>query len=636
MSGQFQTVQKKYKICFLGYSFLTELAREVIAALPPSDVEYILMDCSLEAQEECVEEARHMGCEVFIAGPGNTAKFLNQYNYPIVTIPIQTIDYAYAIRTAIEEGCKEIALARHRFSPPIAIELLEQIMTISLDEITFESSNELNELISASKYDAVIGTSLAVDIANTYGKKGILLYHGKSSIQEACFRAAELVKEIHNTRLNQEITKTILNNSQFGIIVTDPKGHVQMANRTAQKYTGISQAQMKNQLLTDFFPNLSTIPLLKDNQLILDSYRLIQGAMMRCTQERILLNHQTIGVLTTIYPEAHNRKKANSTENIYQHRIYHWEDLIINSAIMKKLVETGKKFSESNYPIIIIGEAASGREAIARCIHSFSKRVDKPCITLDLSTLDSDDAAHILLGYERKESTINGILADTNGGSIIIKNISLAKPNVLACLMQALNTQQIFRPGMEAPIVLDLVCYTTVTKDEYISMSPELRSILSICQLTVPSLSKRKEDICLLFTKYLSQIIDMPKYMKYTKLNDQMKELLEFYSWPGNLRELEMAATRYFLSLKAVEKPSAQTQYLMLLQAIGEEFILKEITKLHPALVQRPIEDKQAFLDGILMLKKYMKYSNETISDKLSVSRTTIWRILKSIPETPV
>ena len=90
--------ERPYKVCFLGYSKLSEVAREVIDSLPDNDVEYVLMDSNLENQDACVEEARQLGCSVFVAGPGNAARFSTHYDDPLVEITIRYIDYAIALR----------------------------------------------------------------------------------------------------------------------------------------------------------------------------------------------------------------------------------------------------------------------------------------------------------------------------------------------------------------------------------------------------------------------------------------------------------------------------------------------------------------------------------------------------------
>lgn len=108
---------KIHKVCFLGYSGLGSKAREVISQLPASDVEYVLMECSLENQSECVDEAIQLGCSVFIAGSGNAALFSTRYDYPLVEIPVRYIDYVRAIHSVLRQGCHKICIVRHRYSP---------------------------------------------------------------------------------------------------------------------------------------------------------------------------------------------------------------------------------------------------------------------------------------------------------------------------------------------------------------------------------------------------------------------------------------------------------------------------------------------------------------------------------------
>lgn len=617
---------KPYKVCFLGYSKLGEVAREVIDNLPDSDVEYILMESDLENQDICVEEARQLGCRVFVAGPGNAARFSTHYDDPLVEITIRYIDYAIAIRKALNKGCRKICIARHRFSPPPDLPMLEELMEIPLRELTFESIAELREQIRNSDCDAVIGATAATEIAGTLGRTGILVYYGKESIRDACLRAGDRARKLHETRQSREITNAILNNSQFGMIVTDAEGRVKLFNRTAQRFTGIAASQIRGKLLTDFFPNLSIAALLKSEQNRSDSYRLVMGAMMRCVQERITQDRRTIGILITLYPESHNRKKAEQDTPSLAQIVCRWEDVIAQSSAMKKTVEQGQNLAKLHYPTMILGQPGSGREIFARCMHSASPQAQKPCITIDLATIAPEDAPHILLGYEGQDGTVSGLLTAANGGSVILKNVALAKPVVHACLMQALTSRHIFRPGMAAPLLLDLMVYTIMTPEEARVIPADLQSCLAICQLELPSLAERQEDIVPLFLRSLSS---SAAFHHRSVLSEQMRELLVFHRWPGQLQELQAVCTRYVIAMSRLEKVTPKTQYLLLLQAIGEETIFRELLEQYPALTQRPVVDKDAFLQGILRVKSLMKCSNDTLAEKLSVSRTTIWRILQ-------
>ena len=618
---------KLYKVCFLGYPTLCNAARDVIAQLPESSVEYVLMECDLDNQDECVKEALQLGCSVFIAGLGNAALFSTRYNYPLVEIPVRYIDYVRAIRNVLKQNCRKIYIARHRYSAPVDLSMLEDLMETPLQEFTFESPSEFYEFAYHTDFDALIGTTMAVDTARAMGRVGALLYSGKESIRDACLRASELAQELYETRRTREITNAILNNTQFGIIVTDANDRVLLFNQTAQRFTGVAATQIRGQLLASVFPNLSTSALLKSNQRQTDSYRLVEGAMMRCVQERIEIDHQTLGVLLTLYPDSHNRKKQESPLNdSLSHPTYHWEDLVAESPAMKNLINQGRNIAKLNYPTTLLGTPGSGRETIAYCMHASSNRAKRPCVTIDLATFSEDDIPHVLMGYEKNDRSVTGLLSSANGGSVIIKNVAAAKPAAQACLMQVLTSRQIFRPGMDAPLLLDIVIYTVMTPKEFQNLPADFRSCLSICLLGVPSLSQRTNDIGPLFLDLLAH---NAAFAHRPVLTEQMQTLLSFHSWPGELRELQAVCMRYALAMGEQEKPTPKTQSLLLLHAIGEDVIYNEVLDRYPALLHRPIEDKSSFREGVMTLKSLTKYSNDILAEKLSVSRTTIWRVLQ-------
>ncbi len=624
---KFKKSPKPYKVCFLGYPTLCNTAKDVIAQLPESDIEYILMECDLINLDECVKEALQLGCSVFIGGLGNAALFSTKYTYPLVEIPVRYIDYVRAIRSVLKQNCRKIYIARHRYSASVDLPMLEDLMETPLHEFTFESPAEFYEFASHTDFDALIGTTMAVDAARAMGRVGALLYSGKESIRDACIRAGELAQELYETRRSKEIANAILNNTQFGIIVTDSNDRVLLFNQTAQRFTGVAPATIRGQLLANVFPNLSTSALLKSNQRQIDSYRLVEGAMMRCVQEKIEVNRQTLGVLLTLYPDSHNRKKKESPlSGSFSHSTYHWEDLISESPAMKNLINLGRNIAKFNYPTALLGAPGSGRETIAYCMHASSSRAKCPCITIDLATFSEDDIPHILMGYEKNDRSISGLLASANGGSVVIKNISATKPAALACLMQVLTSHQIFRPGMEAPLLLDIVFYTVMTQKEFQNLPADIRSCLSICLLDVPPLSQRAEDIGPLFLKFLAH---NTAFNHRPMLTEQMQSLLSFHGWPGELRELQAVCMRYALAMGEQEKPSHKTRSLMLLRAIGEDVIYNEVLEKYPELLQHPIEDKASFRKGVLLLKSLTNYSNDILAEKLAVSRTTIWRILQ-------
>lgn len=124
----------------------------------------------------------------------------------------------------------------------------------------------------------------------------------------------------------------------------------------------------------------------------------------------------------------------------------------------------------------------------------------------------------------------------------------------------------------------------------------------------------------------MNQLSNLPVQITVT---DEMEQLLQSYRWPGNVRELRTVSTRYVIARSALEHLTPRTQYLLLLQSIGEEEVFRDLCYRYPVLLQRPVENVPAFLEALNVLKKTMKYSNDIAAKRLDLSRTTLWRILK-------
>lgn len=349
--------ERPYKVCFLGYSKLSEVAREVIDSLPDNDVEYVLMDSNLENQDACVEEARQLGCSVFVAGPGNAARFSTHYDDPLVEITIRYIDYAIAIRKALNRGCRNICIARHRFSAPPDLPMLEKLMEVSLQEVTFESIAELREQIRPLRLRRLHrrhGSQRDRQRAGPDGHSGLLRQgvhprrlHPRRRAGPETPREPPVPGDHQRHSEQQPVRHDRHRHGGAGEAV-QPHGPA--------VHRACAASQIRGKLLMDYFPNLSIAALLKSGQNRSDSYRLVVGAMMRCVQERITQDRRTIGTLITLYPESHNRKKTEQDTPSLARIVCRWEDVIAQSPIMKRTVEQGQNLAKLHYPTMILGQ----------------------------------------------------------------------------------------------------------------------------------------------------------------------------------------------------------------------------------------------------------------------------------------
>lgn len=675
----------KYRICFLGYRNLTDLARSALESLQLQDTEVRLEDCNVETLQQTVDQAAADGFEIFIAGSANAAEFRRHYKLHLVEIHLRPVDYLTAIQKALQIGSRP-CLALYRFGRPVDLPLLEKLAGISLETISYEDSAQLMEGIRSAQGDVILGGGHATELAEECGKKSVLLYPGEDSIRSAIRRAralaAELEREMHRSR----IVQSIIGDAPIGLIVTDVDGNITVCNRAARSYAMLGSARVLRKPLAEVLPPLAPEEFLRSGEKQLDQRKLVNGAMMRCVHVRIQDRDQLIGVLTTIYPD--NTRRSKEEQEIAERFRVHasWEDVIGDSPAVQRLLQEAKAVADSDQPLVILGESGTGKTFYARCIHNASARRKSPCITVNAASLPDQELSRVLLGTEEGDTIRPGLLELAGNGTIILRGLSLASKIVQNALLQTFDDRSFLRLGGMTPVpfrarVITILDAETGGSLEEASagINEPLRYLLSVLTLRIPPLRERREDIPAMFEFYALQASEaVPGERR--KAPKVSAEVLRYYSWPGNLFELNAVCKRYIFLLSKEVRLTPASRHLLLLQSIGEEKILSEILGRHPALLEigkysgkqnakaghkksgsrteaaaadntadltieqsdpannaasaddrkksHPIDD---IIAGIEDMKRILKYNNDTIAQKLSISRTTLWRITKEV-----
>lgn len=242
-----------------------------------------------------------------------------------------------------------------------------------------------------------------------------------------------------------------------------------------------------------------------------------------------------------------------------------FKDLIFESPLMEKCVNTAMEFSQMDVEILITGESGTGKELFTRAIHNLSSRRDKPFIAINCSSLPEQLLESELFGYEDGSFTgaikggKAGIFESCNGGTIFLDEIGDMPIHLQAKLLRVLQEKRIRRIGgsEEIPVNFRLISATNKDLKEMILKEEfrlDLMYRLNTLSLNIPPLRKRKEDIKPLvdyFTKKYSNGIEEETYSP-----DAIKAL-ESYNYPGNVRELQNVIIRALTTLKGnVVKPS--------------------------------------------------------------------------------
>lgn len=242
-----------------------------------------------------------------------------------------------------------------------------------------------------------------------------------------------------------------------------------------------------------------------------------------------------------------NKKKKNpkektetSTPGMY------WGE----SSAMKQLRMLVEKVAATDANILITGENGTGKEVLAREIHSLSQRKLQPMVVVDMGAItetlfESELFGHMKGAFTDAHADCAGKFEVADNGTLFLDEIGNLPYHLQAKLLTVLQRRSVVRVGSNTPIPVNirLICATNrnlqnmVNKEEF---REDLLYRINTIHIEIPSLRERKEDIIPLSEIFLARFCR--QYDKQPmKLSNEAKEKLISHPWYGNIRELEHA-----------------------------------------------------------------------------------------------
>ena len=230
-----------------------------------------------------------------------------------------------------------------------------------------------------------------------------------------------------------------------------------------------------------------------------------------------------------------------------------FEEIIGQSPALHALLEQVNLVAATDCTVLLIGETGSGKELIARAIHSLSLRKNGPMIKVNCSALPVGFVDSRLFGHEKGAFTGAaklrvGRFELANSGSILLDEIGDMSADAQVKLLRVLQEHEIERLGGHSAFKVDVrvIAATNCDLQERVARGTfreDLYYRLNVFPLRVPPLRERKEDIPLLLHHFLSRYASKIGRKIVHVPNHVMCRLIE-YSWPGNVRELENVVER--------------------------------------------------------------------------------------------
>jgi two-component system response regulator HydG len=203
--------------------------------------------------------------------------------------------------------------------------------------------------------------------------------------------------------------------------------------------------------------------------------------------------------------------------------------------------------------VLITGASGTGKEYVARRIHSLSKRADKPFVAIDCGAMLKDLAASEFFGHVKGAFTgavtdKTGAFVEANGGTLFLDEVGNLSYDVQVQLLRALQERRIRPVGSTQEIEVDirLVCATNenlplaIERGEF---REDLYHRINEFTLRMPALHERGRDI-LLFADFFLQQANEELERHIMGFEPKAVEAMMNYNWPGNLREMKNLVRR--------------------------------------------------------------------------------------------
>jgi transcriptional regulator with PAS, ATPase and Fis domain len=223
-------------------------------------------------------------------------------------------------------------------------------------------------------------------------------------------------------------------------------------------------------------------------------------------------------------------------------------EIIGNSPGLNRAIEVAFRVAPTDLSVLITGESGVGKEVFPQIIHTFSARKHGPYIAVNCGaipegTIDSELFGHQKGSFTGAHENRSGYFEEANNGTIFLDEVSELPLSTQVRLLRVLESGEFIKVG-SSKVIKTNVRIVAATNDDIVKLMgqgkfrEDLYYRLNTVPVYIPPLRDRKEDISILFRKFSMDFADRYR-MPEINLDDEARQMLIQYDWPGNIRQLK-------------------------------------------------------------------------------------------------
>lgn len=433
--------------------------------------------------------------------------------------------------------------------------ITDVVPTTELPRVFDSGRAELNE-------EQILGNGLKIvtsryPLSDSTGKSV-----GAFAVFKDITEVVALAEEITDLKKVKTMLEAIIHSSDDAISVVDDKGNGILVNPAYTRITGLTEAEIIGKPANADINEGESI-----HMRVLKSRKPVRGVNMRIGENNrevivnvapIIVDHQvkgSVGVIHDITEMRNLMKELDQARTIIRklESTYTFDDIFGGSPDIEISIEQAKLAAKSNIPVLLRGEAGTGKELFAHAIHSGSERRFNKFIRVNCSSMHSSKLEAELFGQESEVSqsgndSTQGLFQASAQGTLFLDEVADLPLVAQARLLNYLKSGTIFKNGGTNPVHLSVRIITASTKNLEKAMHEgtfieELYYVLNRLSIQIAPLRSRKKDIPSIIGHLLVRL-NQEFGMNIEKITDEAQERLKQYDWPGNVRELENVLSR--------------------------------------------------------------------------------------------
>ncbi|MCK5310982.1 MAG: sigma 54-interacting transcriptional regulator [Desulfobacteraceae bacterium] len=486
-----------------------------------------------------------------------------------------------------------------------------------------------------------------VEIINGHGIRHMVtrfvvpLYNSEQKVK-GCFTVLQdhstLSELIQRVEHQERTLKLIFDSIDMGIFTVNKGGHVTFFNTAAENISGYNRRQVLGKNCSMIFGTSDTICASLLSKTMTDGKSLmnrkgmianIEGENIPIQASYIPLKNEKdmiVGGLATI----RDLTLAHQLNQVIKKQ-YTFYDMIGKDPVMQKIFEKAAVIAVTDATILIEGSTGTGKDLMAKVIHSASRRTDQPFVKVNCAAIPNDLLESEMFGYVKGAFTgadkdKPGRFQEADGGTIFLDEIGDIPLGLQAKLLRVLEDKEFYRLGSPHTIKVDVRIISATNRGleklvEEKQFREDLYYRLNVLRIDLPNLKERQPDILLLIKNILRKLCAIRGY-QYHGISEHAMELLLNYDYPGNVRELENILEH---ALIICQKEMIETHHL---PVHIQNWIGTRLKKNGDTPLNVTSQDEME-AERIKETLRLHQGNRKKTAQTLGIDRTTLWRKMK-------